>query len=75
LFAQKPSTVIGKAKEVLTISGQRDQVDKVVKELEKLYIDDANHELKLTLSRHPTTKETQMIRTYVGVKFNTKVSI
>ena len=75
MFAQKPATVIGKAKEVLTISGQRDQVDMVVKELEKLYNDDANHELKLTLSRHPTTKESQMIRSYVGAKFNTKVSI
>lgn len=47
----------------------------VIEELDKLFNDDANHEIKIILARHPSVKETQMIRSYAQAKFMAKVAI
>jgi len=62
-----------RTKEVFIISGQRDQVDLAVKQFDRFYNDETNHELKLNLWRHPTKKEIQMIRSYMGDRFKTNV--
>ena len=57
------------------MTGLRDSIEKVKKELEILYADIKNHQLLMTLCRAPSDKEFGMIKAYIKKKFQAEVKL
>jgi hypothetical protein len=51
------------------MTGLRDSIEKVKKELEILYADIKNHQFLMPLCRAPSDKEFGMIKAYIKKKF------
>jgi preprotein translocase subunit Sss1 len=51
--------------EVLKLTGLKDSINNVIKELKTLYDEPTNHKMSISLCRNPSSKEFSMIKAYL----------
>ena len=51
--------------EVLKLTGLKDSINNVIKELNTLYDEPKNYKMSISLSRNPSSKEFNMIKAYL----------